>query len=164
VHASARFKLLFVLLLALSVGGKVIAGSQSLRGAEQAMQSTEKGQVIAFLGRQGFRMDAADSQPEPEFMPAVAGDCRLMAVLAAPQGWHRDITYRFAVPEDQVFFVFDAEVYQDQPAWRPWIYHYWRVLNLYVGRKLPARPVLGIVASPACDLRDIPWQEIAELS
>ncbi|MDP3418490.1 hypothetical protein [Falsiroseomonas sp.] len=152
------------MLLALSVGGKVIAGNQSLRGVEQAMQNTEKGQVIAFLYRQGFQMDATGIEMEDVFLPVVAGDCHLVAVLAAPQGWHRDITHRVALPEDQIFFVVGAKVYQDQPAWGPWIYHYWRVLNLYVGRKLLARPVLGIVATPECDLRDMPWQEIAELS
>lgn len=160
---SARLRLLFALLLALSVGGKVLAGDQSLRGAEQAERSTAQDRIAEFLGRHGFEVGKAGDPLNVPFVPAAAGDCHLLAVLAAPEGWHRDITRRLASPQDQVFFVFDAMVYQDQPEWLPWVHHYWRVANFYIGRKLPDRPILGIVASPACDLRDMPWQEIAEL-
>ncbi|MBX6742124.1 MAG: hypothetical protein QJR07_15530 [Acetobacteraceae bacterium] len=159
---STRLRLLFLLLAVLSVGGKVLAGDQSLRGAEQALQSAGKDQLADFLGRQGFQVHE-EGRPDSPFVQAATADCHLLVMLAAPEGWHRDIIRRLALPQDQVFFVFDAVVYQDQPEWLPWAHHYWRVLNFYIGRKLPARPLLGIVASPACDLRDMPWREITAL-
>jgi hypothetical protein len=92
------------------------------------------------------------------------GDCRLLVALVAPQGWHRDIVRQLASQYDQVFFVFGGVVYQDQPTRLTLMHQYWRTLNIFAGRKLPIRPVLGIVASPACNLRDMPWQELAKLS
>lgn len=162
LRISARLKLLFALLLALSVGSKVGVGSQSLRSEEQATQDKERGQITAFLDRRGFQVDQPESQLEAELVPAAAGNCRLLVVLAAPQGWHRDVVRRFASPHDHVFFVFDATVYQDQPMWLPWFHYYWRMLNSDFGRRLPPRPVLGIVASSTCDLRNMPWQELAK--
>ncbi len=164
LRTSARLKLLFALLLALSVGGKVGVGSQSLRSEEQATQDKEKRQIINFLDHRGFQVDQPERQLEAALVPAAAGNCRLLVVLAAPQGWHRDVIRRFASPQDQVFFVFDAAVSQDQPMWFPWLHYYWRMLNSDFGRRLPVRPVLGIVASSTCDLRNMPWQELAELS
>ncbi|MFC7473497.1 hypothetical protein ACFQS7_03980 [Dankookia sp. GCM10030260] len=156
---------LFLLLLVVSVAGKVVAGTQSLSGVEEALKNTAMGaeRVASFLERQGFRVGEVESMPDVPLVLATSGGCRLVTVLAAPQGWHRDITHQFASAGDQVFFVFDATIYQDQPKWPPWVHHYWQVLNYYVGRRVPTRPVLGIVASAACDLRGMPWREIAEL-
>jgi hypothetical protein len=162
MHASPGFRLLFAVLLALSVGGKLVAGPQSLRGAEQTMQGDTKGQIAVFLSRHGFRVGEIEDQPDSLFVSATAGECRLLAVLAAPGGWHRYILRRLASPQDQVFFVFDATIYQDQPIWRPWVHHYWQVFNLYVGRHLPTQAVLGMVASPACTLGNMPWRELTK--
>ena len=96
-------------------------------------------------------------------MAAESGGCRLLTVIAAPQGWHRDIIRRSASPGDVILFAFNGATYQDQPTWLTWVHHYWRVLNSHVGRRLATRPVLGVVASPTCDLRDMPWRELAEL-
>ena len=163
MRASSRLKLLFALLFALSTAGKVIADGRSRHGTEETIQSTAKDRIATTLGRHGFRVEKAEALPDSPFVPAVAGDCRLLVVLAAPGGWHRDITHRLASPQDQVFFVFDGVMYRDQPKWLPWVHQYWHALNLHVGRKLAARPLLGVVGSPDCDPRVIPWRELAEL-
>jgi hypothetical protein len=162
VAASLTLRRLFVLLLALSVGTKIIALNQSVRGADQPTQSTTRDEIAAFFTHQGFEVSKVEAQSESPFVPAAAGDCRLLAVLAAPQGWHRDLVRQLASPHDQVFFVFGGVVYEDQPTWLTWIHKYWSRLNQYAGRRLRTGPVLAIVASPACDLRDIPWRELAE--
>jgi|tagenome__1003787_1003787.scaffolds.fasta_scaffold20850676_1 hypothetical protein len=162
--ASPMLRGLFVLLLALSVGIKIIAGNQSVHSESQTVRSTAKDEIATFLNDHGFQVGEVEADPDFPFVTATAGDCRVLAVLAAPQGWHRDIVHRLALPHDQGFFVFGGVVYQDQPTWLTRMHEYWRVLNNFAGRKLPVRPVLGIVASPACDLRDIPWRELAELS
>ncbi|WP_431267186.1 hypothetical protein [Dankookia sp. P2] len=153
------------LLLVLSIGGKVAVGNQSLWGAEKAVQGTTAtmDRVTAFFRRHGFAVSEVGDDPDVPLFQATAGDCRVLALLAAPQGWHRDVIRRLASAGDQVFFVFDAATYQDQPKWPPWTHHYWQVLNYYVGRRVPTKPLLGVVTSSACDLRGMPWQEIAEL-
>ena len=150
----------FVLLLALSIGLKLTASSRSIRDAEQTVTTADRA-VAAFLDRQGFRT-VIGGQPDFRFVSAVAGECRLTAVLAAHQGWHRSVIHQIATAQDQVLFVFGAALYQDQPVWLTWSSHYWRALNLYLGRRLPAQPVLGIVASSSCAPRDMPWSELAE--
>jgi hypothetical protein len=162
VAASLRLKGLFALLLVLSIGMKIAVGNPSARGVVETTDAT-KGEVAAFLDRQGFRVGEDENPPEFQYVPAAMGNCRLLVVLAAPEGWHRDIIRQLASEHDQVFFVFRGAVYQDQPIWLTWMNHYWRMLNHYAGRGLPTQPVLGIIASPACDLRDTPWRELSSL-
>ncbi len=138
----------------------MIAANRSLDGT---WQTPDNSRIVVFLDRHGFQVDRNDRSDGSPFVQAAAGGCRLLAVFAAPQGWYRDIIRRLAGPQDEVFFVFGGAVYPDQPIWQTWTRHYWRLLNLYAGRRIPAHPVLGIVASRACDLRNLPWQDLAEL-
>lgn len=155
----------FALLLALSLGGKIIAADRSLQGAgsPEADADAALGEVAAFFDRHGFRVGEVGGDPDLPSLRATAGGCELLAALVAPEGFHRDIIRRSASEQDRVFFVFDAMAYPDQPMLHTWTHHQWRVLNLRVGRRLPVRPTLGVVASPGCDLRGLPWQDIAEL-
>jgi len=164
VAASPFPQRIFILLLILSVGGKIAVGHQSPRGAEGTIERTTKVEIAAFLNHQGFRVDSSIDQPESPFVSAVAADCHLIAMLAAPQGWNRSILRLLAKGQDQILFVYSSTIYQDQPVWLTWTDHYWRLLNRYAGRKLPAQPVLGVVASSTCNLRDMPWRELPDLS
>lgn len=163
VAASPTLKGAFALLLALSVGGKIIAADRSHPGVEPTAAGALADDVAAFFDRHGFRVDEDRGTFELPSVRAVAGECELLAVIAAPEGFHRDIIRRAASERDRVFFVFDAVTYPDQPLWLTWTHHQWHVLNRRVGRSLPNRPVLGITASPTCDLRGLPWREVAEL-
>ena len=152
-----------MLLLVVSIVGKIAVGSQSIRDAEQA-QTMAESMLVTFLDRQGFHaVIRSDGQPDFRFVSAVAGDCRLIVVFAAPQGWHRSVIRQMASAEDQVLFVFRAALYEDQPVWLTWTTHYWRSLNVYFGRRIPVHPVFGIVASSACDLWGIPWNGLVDL-
>ncbi|HJS84356.1 MAG TPA: hypothetical protein VJ779_02735 [Acetobacteraceae bacterium] len=159
--ASLTFRSLVALLLVVSVGIKLTIRSQPSHGAVPATESPATGAVAAFLDRHGFRVNEADSRPESPVVFADAGTCRLLAVLAAPEGWHRELVRRLASPDDQVFFVFDGTVYPNQPVWRTWIHHIWGELNRYIGLTPSSRPVVGVIASPSCDLRNMPWRELA---
>lgn len=145
------------LLLVISVGGKIAISNQSPRVADATMGKTATVELAAFLNRQGFRVES--DWPESPFVSATAGDCRITALVAAPQGWHRNILRQTASGTDQVLFVYGNTIYQDQPVWLTWTDYYWSLLNRYVGRKLPIRPVLGILALQTCNLHDIPWVE-----
>lgn len=166
--ASPTLKGAFALLLALSVGGKFLIPNRAADQWPSAVgptewTHTEADAVAAFLGRHGFRVGEVRGTAEPPSLRAAAGDCELLANLVTPEGFQRGLVRQLASERDQVSFVFDGATYADQPAWLTWTHHQWRVLNGHLGRRTPARPVLGIVASPACDLRSLPWGEIAEL-
>ena len=154
--ASPGLRASFVLLLVASVGAKFAIGNPSLRVVETTMEKSAKAEIAAFLNRQGFRVDNIQDQTDSPFVSAIAGSCRLIAMAAAPQGWHRGLLQQLAKGQDQELFVYGAAVYRDQPIWLTWTDHYWSVLNRYAGRNLPTRLVLGIVASPTCNLRDMP--------
>lgn len=148
-------------LLALSVGIKLVHGSHT-RPDPAAWLA--KHAVASLLRRQGFRVDPASiRQTDTPVVQAVTDTCNLLVVAAAPQGWHRDLVHRLAVPGDRVFFVVHGRIYDDQPLWRTWSYHYWRLANHLIGRRLPDHPVFGIVASDTCNLRGLPWTDIATI-
>lgn len=162
---SPTLKGLFAFLLAVSVGGKIIAVSWSpAEGTWSAPYSAGNTEIAAFFDRHEFLARKDENNMGDVFVgPGVAGDCHLLVINATPEGWVRDAVRQLASRNDEVFFVFDGTVYQDQPTWHTRMHYYWRQLNRFTGRAIPARPVLGIVASPGCDLRDMPWREIAEL-
>jgi hypothetical protein len=159
VAALLVLRMSFVLLLVVSVSGKLALSNQSASVVEATMERTATGELVAFLNRQGFSVESTNHWPESPFVSAIAADCRLIALVAAPGGWHRDILGQLASGKDQVLFVYRATVYRDQPVWLTLTDHYWRLLNRYAGRKLPIQPVLGIIASPTCNLREMPWAE-----
>lgn len=148
------------LLLALSVGAKAVLGGASV---DDGGRAAAKVAVATLLGRHGFRVDATEDDAASPFVSAVRGDCRLLVVAVSPQGWERDLVHRLAPPGGGAVFVFDGEFHEDQPKLRTSALHYWRRLNALAGRRLPARPVLGVVASPECDLRGVAWSDVAEL-
>jgi hypothetical protein len=152
--------LCFALLLALSVSAKAVLGGAPEHDDGRA---ATKEAAATFLGRHGFRLEATEDEPALPFVRAVLGDCRLLVVVVSPQGWERDIVHRLAPPGGEVFFVADGEIHEDQPKVRTMALHYWRRLNRLAGRRLPARPVLGVVGSPGCDLRGVRWSDVTEL-
>jgi hypothetical protein len=155
-------KTIFGLLLVLSVGGKILLSHESPLIAEANMDGAAKVDLLAFLDRQGFRVHSAKDSPESEFVSAAAGNCHLIASVIAPQGWNRSVLRQLAKGQDQLLFIYDGNFYPDQPVWLTWTDHYWRLLNRYAGRKLPFHPVLGIVGSSDCNLRNKPWRELSE--
>lgn len=153
----ARVALGFLLVLSVSI--KLANGDGSPPDHEQRLAKQE---VADFLSRQGFQVDhAIAEQTDSPIVRAATDACSLLVIAAAPQGWHRNLLLRLAEPQDQTFFVVGGTLYEDQPLWRTWDYHYWRRANHLLGRRLPVHPVFGVVASRACDLRRIPWADVA---
>ena len=99
-----------------------------------------------------------------ELLEATSGSCRILVALAAPQGWHKDAIRQLAKPSDQVSYAFEGTLYADQPVWRTWTNFYWSWLLRSAGIILPNEPILGLVASPSCDLERIHWQNVAKLA
>jgi hypothetical protein len=115
-------------------------------------------QIAGFLARHGLQPDLGDSLG----VSGRSGECHLLIAEAAYQGWHRDSLRRLAAQDDQLRFYFRGRMYADQPIWRTRLSGYWAAFLQNFGLNAPVDPVLGIVASPACKLTALPWQELAD--
>jgi hypothetical protein len=148
--------LIFLLLLSLTVGIKLMFGV-STRDADE--RAAAKAAISDFLSHREFSIDHADNHPGSRFVSASKGECHLQIAAVAPQGWNRDAIWRQSKPNDRVFFIVNDVIYRDQPTWQTWAGYYWRQLNHYVGRQVAAHPPLGAIASPDCDV----WREFLQL-
>ena len=152
-------KLVLCGLLVLTLSFKVWVGMrQFVSGQEEMVRAG----IATFLARQGFEPDPAIAIQHPIGVSGHSGGCQLFIAEVVPQGWQRHIPRRVASDGDQVFFFFRGHKYQDQPVWLTRLSGYWNIFLRTLGFKAPVEPVLGIVASPPCDLNAIPWQELAD--
>ena len=128
--------------------------------------SIPKVDIGAFLVRHGYEVTKAGDAHERglAFLTATKGACRAFVATVSPLGWHREIVRLQASPQDEVFYVFRGMSYPDQPRWLTWLDWYWWRLNDYAGRRVPTHEVFGVVAYPQCELRSLPWNEVAETS
>jgi hypothetical protein len=155
VISSRASKLLFAALLILTLSFKVLL-TRTQSGSVQR-DAMVRPKIAAFLSRHGF-------QPDPTGLIGVAGrsgECQLLITEAAYQGWHRDSIRRLASQDDHVLFYFLGQMYPDQPVWLTRLAGYSASVVRNLGLNAPSEPVLGIVASPACKLGALPWQELA---
>lgn len=151
-------RILFVTLLALSIGTKLVLGAAEYRGDGE--QGVARRTVLAFLHRQGFRTGEPEEDTQLWGVPAVRTECRLRVAIVSPQGWHREVIHRTAPPGSHVFFVVDGTIYQDQPEWRTRVRYYWQRMNGLIGRQLPPALILGVIASPGCEWLDGTWSTL----
>lgn len=117
--------------------------------------------VAAFLERQGFAVGPLLPDIDPPMLPAQRPDCNLRVTKVSPSGWHRDVLAQLARPDEKLLFVFRGKAFPSQPVWQTFTDHYRRLLLGYAGFHSPEQQVLGILASQACALGDLPWDEVA---
>ena len=152
-------KLVLCGLLILTLSFKVSVGmTQSESGRDEMVRTL----IAAFLAGHGFQPNRVVAIQNPIGASGLSGDCQLLIAEAAFQGWHRDALRRLASGEGQFFFFFRGHKYQDQPVWITRLSGYRRAFLRNFGFNAQVEPVLGILASPPCDLNAIPWQELAD--
>jgi hypothetical protein len=123
--------------------------------------------IATVLERHDFQVKVSQEQimqeapDEPAWVYGAAGACQVRIAEVAPQGWHRFLVSGLAAG-NQLFYTFDGETYSEQPIIRTRTYAYWRKLNRYLGLSTPNRPVLALIAAPAC--QNMPLRELALLS
>jgi len=152
-------KLVLCGLLVLTLSFKVSVGMRQFVSGQDEMVRTY---IATFLARQGFEPDPAIAIQYPIGVSGRSGSCQLLITEVAYQGWQRDFFRRVVSEEDQFFFLFRGHKYQDQPVWLTRLSGYWNTFLRNLGFNAPVEPVLGIVASPPCDLNAMPWQELAD--
>lgn len=157
--ASLVPKLVLCGLLVLTLSFKVSVGRRPFVSGQDEMVRTY---IATFLAGHGFQPNRVIAIQNPTGASGRSGGCQLLVTEVAYQGWHRDFFRRAVSEEDQVFFFFRGHKYQDQPVWLTRLSGHWNTFLRTLGFNAPVEPVLGIVASPPCDLNAIPWQELAD--
>jgi len=124
--------------------------------------------IAMVLERHDFQVKVSQEQvrqeaPDEElaWVYGTAGACQVQIAEVAPQGWHRALVSRLAA-DNHLFYTFGGETYSEQPVMWTRTYAFWRKLNRYLGLSTPNRPVLALIAAPAC--QDVPVRELAMLS
>ena len=153
------FRGLLTAFFLISVVGKIMSRNWTVPGSEEDLVGV-KPAISELLSRNGFEMIASEGQLEFPSVFARRNECLIQVILAAPQGWQNDVIAQMASADFRVFFVFRGRTYQRQPTWKTAYDHRLRLLRGYFGLTSPAHPVLGVVASHACDLGGIPWQAL----
>lgn len=115
--------------------------------------------VSEFLSRQGFRPDNGRVRRWP-YVEASANDCTMRVVELAWNGWNRDVLAVVAPLASHQYFAYQGTLYESYPYVRAAIMSLFDRVRARVGRLLPQRPVLGIAASEACPVHDMPWANI----
>jgi hypothetical protein len=152
-------KLVLCGLLVLTLSFKVAAGMHQFVPGQDEMVRTY---MATFLSRHGFQQDRVIAIQSPIGASGHSDGCQLVISELAYQGWQRDFIRRVVSEEDQFFFLFRGHKYQDQPVWLTRLSGYRNTFLRKLGFNAPVEPVLGIVASPPCDLNAMPWQELAD--
>jgi hypothetical protein len=119
--------------------------------------------VAMFFKEHGFEVAAGHSFNGLRFDIMTRNACRLHVANIDADGTHAHVVARSASPGERVWYVYSGQVHQAQPRWRSLTDYYWRQINLRLGRVLPVRPVLGVIASPACEPDVLPWAEIGKI-
>ncbi|MDW6021944.1 hypothetical protein SAZ10_09230 [Mesorhizobium sp. BAC0120] len=148
------------LALALTLAIKIAFAPQA---TPAAVPSQWEAPVVTFLQHQGFAVGAPLPDIDPAMLPAMKAGCSLKVTQVSPTGWHRDVLASLARPGEQVAFVFDDKVFSTQPVWKTFFDENRRRLLTYAGLHPTERPLLGVIASPGCALKELPWGEIADL-
>jgi hypothetical protein len=168
MSASLVLRALLVIVAIMGVSLKVANGMVAAPAAPSRLSDHTKHQLeqqlATFLERESFRVDK--SQQDTDFHLAVVkatrDECRLLIAIVSPKGDQRAFLTELAAPGDQVSFVFQGKIYKEQPIWRPLIHQYLvRQLQNYAGIRSPSSPVVGMIASPTCDLSGEAWSAFA---
>lgn len=156
--ASLAAKGLLAAVLVLSLSLKVTGAAKRDDSSESRMRA----ETLAFIERSGFRVSKITQDLDLVLIAAGNGrGCKLTVAIVSLQGWHRHLMHQIVLPDERLAFVFGGALYPDQPIWRTRMQHYWNQVHRYAGLPLPLRPVLAVIAGPACDLGPVKWQETA---
>ncbi len=149
---SPAFKWTVGLLLPLTFAWKLAVG------ADNPNEFTDR--IVDFLAQRGF--ESVTSEEVVDGLPlvrATKGECRIAVVERSGNGWTRQLMRSHGNASDRNFIIFRGRIYDDEPTLLTAANDiYFRTLRrLGWGR---AALVLGVIASPACDVGRLAWIEL----
>jgi hypothetical protein len=153
-NASLLLGLLLVLALGLKIPG-------SLSGTATAYGSVVD-TTVEFLKRNGFDTDQHISDVDMFSISAKTGECRVLVAILSPHGWHREVVKKIAPQGSEVQFLYNGEIYDDQPVLRTRFDDYWYRFLRQAGGTSVQQPVFGIAETSECAVRNIPWARLSQ--
>lgn len=163
--APARAPTLLMALLALALlAGIALKRPGAATEAAPDLQQASIEATMDFLRRNGIAVRPPRRDLDLAILRGTGPDgCRLAVAILAPQGWHVGVVRHMAGPQDEAFFVYSGTVSEGQPVWRTRLDLYEALLLRRLGFTPAHRPVLGVVADPACRAKSLPWGDLAIL-
>jgi hypothetical protein len=116
--------------------------------------------VIAFLTRHKFQSNGPSNTGR---IYAASADCQLIIQQMVPQGYNLDAIKTVIAKEGRLSFVYQGQVYGEQPPANTTLNHYWTHLQRHLGLNAREKPVFAVVSSESCAVDALPWKEIAEV-
>lgn len=128
-----------------------------LPGAAAPQPQPPAAVLARMLERGGFSVSDVTSDADLPMLSAQAPGCRMLVGIVAPQGWHRDVVRRMAVPGTRLAYVVDGAVGPEQPPWRLRARRIVAMAQRHFGADVPVPAVYAVVAEPGCRLEDLRW-------
>jgi len=120
-----------------------------------------KHQISDFLRDQRFQV--TELEEVMNGMPVLHASskmCNVRVMKASSQGWNRDMVMNRASAKDRVVFVFRGVVYREQPVWLTVVGDLWGKFLRSLGLSHNRSHVLGVVATPGCNIEQLPWYDL----
>lgn len=157
MNSSSTFKWSLAVVLLLSITWKIAFPPDN--------QNPQKDGLVKFFERNKF--DVALTEPIVNGAPIIRANtasCHLQIASLRPDGSDRDLFRHLITGTDRLFVVFRGRVYTQQPI-------LWTVLNDIWSKHLHelglikhVTPVIAVVANSSCDLEQLPWDELRDVS
>lgn len=150
---------LFIILLPLTLGWKLVASEQYQAKAHTAV-------VTAFLTRHNFDVSVSlqDLVGEEPVIQAELGECRLLVFKISYDGWTSQVIKNAAGSMDQLFFLVRGKVYSEQPTWITVTDHLWNRYLRQIGLSGTAPVAIAVAAKTSCNSVRLPWEELVDVS
>ena len=141
------FRIALALVLAVTVGWKVVLATRSIKSDQVDFAAAVQG----FLTKQHYTIESKEVIDGIPIVRAIASNCRFIIAKLDPLLWQADMLRDFAPDDHKVFFVFRGAVHKKPPASLSVIDHYWsRFLRELGFAKLDAL-LIAVVAPLHCD-------------
>jgi hypothetical protein len=95
-----------------------------------------------------------DSMP---IFRATSGSCRILVAKVEPDGSEQDLVRNLATATDRLFIIFRGKVYTQQPVLLTVTNYLWSRFLRKLRLMRRVTPVIAAVASPSCDIEQLPW-------
>jgi hypothetical protein len=152
------YRCVFALFVLISLGLKLLAFERRPTNVEERVNEA----VVAYLESAGYDI-AYDHEADPVYFAVHRKGCEMRIYLASPEGWHRDIIRRLGEAQLSSFFVYDGEIFDEQPVWTTWLEFQMQRIKSTLGLQNATKPVLGISSSAGCRRNEIIWSKLARV-
>jgi hypothetical protein len=120
--------------------------------------------LVKFLSDQHLEVQAdTQTMGDMPMLHAGAGACHLLVAKVSAVGSNRDVIRGLATKGDEVFTVFRGVTYPEQPTTWTVLTYLWSKVLSELGLMRHIVPVFAVVASPLCNAKQLPWEQLQRI-